>query len=89
MKTMNSRLSRRLVFSNVPMQSRRCFQLRRCRARPAGHLTIIFDRTAGHLTKFPKSQMPGGLPGGEGGMGEAGGGEGMPIVGIDSYMKLA
>ena len=36
----------------------------RCRAGPTGHLTVISARTAGHLTQtFPKSRMPGGLPG--------------------------
>ena len=45
-----------------------------------GHLTVFFARTAGHLTKdFQKSQMPGCLPQGGGGI--------IP-VGIDSYIRV-
>ena len=42
------------------------WEIRRCGARPVGHLTVFFAGTAGHLTKdFQKNQMPGGLPGGD------------------------
>ena len=51
------------------------------KALTSEHLTVSTGNIAGNLTKiFPKSQMPGGLPGG-------GGGGGMGGFGIDQYIK--